>query len=179
VWRRYAALRGMLTMRRLHLYRLALTWLACLATSSALLWSCADGEVVACEPEGACDCREGEDRPTACTCQGGSTCRIDADHIEFDCEGNAGCELACGNDCLITCPGTTRCEVHVGDGAEISCPGTATCNVVCAGDCAVQVTGAARATVTCEAEGAECEIRGCPATTDCGGGVFACKTACP
>lgn len=119
-----------------------------------------DADVRDCEPEGACYCSEGEERETLCTCEGGSTCSIDGDNIEFECGGNAACGLTCGEDCLITCPGTTSCTVEVGDGAEVICPGTATCDITCFGDCVVEVDGAASAQVDCvnEDDGAICEV---------------------
>jgi hypothetical protein len=139
-----------------------------------------DAEVEFCEPEGACECTDGVERETACVCVGGSTCSVDGDDIEFSCDGNADCSLVCGTNCLITCPGTTQCTVDVGDGAVVDCPGTASCDVLCRGDCEVAVAGAADAIVTCEAEadGAVCDFTGC-SPTDCGDGVYACRTACP
>ncbi len=120
------------------------------------------GEVRECEPEGACFCTEGTERETLCVCEGGSDCSIDGDNIEFECDGNAACGLACGEDCLVTCPGTTSCTVEVGDGAVVSCPGTSTCHVTCFGDCEINVDGAASAEVDCvhEDQGAVCEING-------------------
>lgn len=134
--------------------------------------------VYECEPADACSCGPGNERPTACTCSGGSTCEIDGDGIEFHCQGNANCGLACGTNCLVTCPGTTSCSVEVGNDGHVSCPGTATCQVACRGDCTVAMTGNARSTVRCESEDANCEITGCDAT-DCGDGVFACRMDCP
>jgi hypothetical protein len=121
-----------------------------------------DAEVRECLPEGACFCTEGVERETACVCEGGSSCSIDGDNIEFECDGNAACGLTCGVNCLVTCPGTTTCTVEVGDDAIISCPGTATCNITCLEDCTVEVAGAANATVDCvkEAEGAVCTVNG-------------------
>lgn len=105
---------------------------------------------------------------------------LDGNQIEFQCQGNAGCGMTCGTDCLITCPGTTTCTVDIGDGSIVSCPGTATCDVRCHGDCIVQMAGAARSIVRCEKadEGAECIVEGCT-PVDCGNGVRACRTACP
>jgi hypothetical protein len=136
--------------------------------------------VAECSPANACSCGPGVDRPTACTCGGGSTCEIDGDAIEFQCQGNAACGMNCGTDCLITCPGTTSCTVDVGDRGEISCPGTATCEIRCRANCTVEMTGTARSTVYCDgaADGATCEINGCNAT-DCGDGIYACRMACP
>lgn len=131
-----------------------------------------------CEPADACSCGPGVDRPTACTCNGGSSCEIEGDDIEFQCQGNAACGMTCGTDCLITCPGTTSCSVDVDDGGIVSCPGTATCEVICRGDCTVEMTGTARSTLRCEAEDATCEVTGCD-VTDCGDGVFACRMDCP
>ncbi len=117
-------------------------------------------EVRTCDPESACTCTDGVERATACTCAGGSSCTIDGDDIEFQCEGNAACGLTCGADCLITCPGTTSCTVTVGDRGEVTCPGTATCDITCLGDCTVDVAGAATANVDCvhEADGAVCMV---------------------
>lgn len=137
-----------------------------------------DAEVEYCEPEGACSCMEGVERETACTCNGGSTCEIEGNSIEFQCQGNAGCGMSCGDDCLITCPGTTSCDIDVGNRAEINCPGTASCNVSCRGSCSLQMAGAARALLTCEDPDADCTMDGCRAE-DCGDGVFACGMDCP
>lgn len=137
-----------------------------------------DAHIEACEPENACSCGPGTERETSCSCTGGSSCEIEGDDIEFRCDGNAGCGMSCGNDCLITCPGTTTCDIEVGDDGVIECPGTATCNVVCHGSCALSLAGAARAVLTCEDDAAACEMSGCQAT-DCGNGVFACRAECP
>lgn len=153
--------------------------------SLAFVGGCGDDDgtgaaVVECMPEGACMCGPGNERPIACSCAGGSSCVLDGNEIEFQCQGNAGCGMSCGTDCLVTCPGTTQCTVEVGDRGIVSCPGTATCDIVCHGDCTVQMAGAARSTIRCEheADGAECVIEGCQ-PTDCGDGVWACGTACP
>jgi len=139
-----------------------------------------DATVEQCEPAGACMCTDGTERDIRCTCTGGSTCTVSGGGIEFDCEGNAACELNCGDDCLIVCPGTTSCGVTVGDQGAVRCPGTASCDVTCAENCAVEVAGAADVVVRCEAEasGAACEIVGC-SPEDCGAGVYACGTECP
>ena len=146
-----------------------------------LLAACGgDGEVETCEPENACTCTDGVARDTACVCNGGSTCTITGDSIEFSCGGNAACGLVCGTDCLITCPGTTTCTVDVGDDAEITCPGTASCDVLCRADCTVDVAGNADALVHCDAEdtGSTCTVTGC-SPMSCGNGVYACSTGCP
>lgn len=137
-------------------------------------------EVLECEPAGSCSCGPGTERPTACTCNGGSSCEIDGNDIEFQCQGNAACGMSCGTNCLITCPGTTSCTVEVEDDGIVSCPGTATCEVLCHGDCTVEMTGTAGSIVRCagEADGAACDITGCSAT-DCGDGVHACRMDCP
>jgi len=139
-----------------------------------------DATIERCEPASACSCTAGTDRETRCTCAGGSSCSVAGGGIEFDCQGNAACELTCGDDCLITCPGTTSCGVVAGDGSVVRCPGTASCDVTCEGDCDVTIEGAADAVVRCEAEdiGAVCELSGC-SFDDCGDGVYACGTACP
>ena len=131
-----------------------------------------------CEPANSCSCEPGVERDTLCRCSGGSECEIDGDGIEFQCDGNAGCGMTCGTDCLITCPGTTTCDVDVGNGAEISCPGTATCNVTCHGSCQLSMAGAARSVLICNDAAADCQMGGCN-PTDCGDGVFACGTSCP
>jgi hypothetical protein len=138
------------------------------------------GQVQECRPEGACTCEAGVERATRCTCEGGSSCTVLGNDIEFACEGNAACGLDCGTDCLVSCPGTTSCTVVVGDDAVVVCPGTATCDVTCRADCAVEMSGASRAVVRCEAEagGAVCTLTSC-AIEDCGGGVYACRTSCP
>jgi hypothetical protein len=139
-----------------------------------------DAELELCEPEDACFCDEGVEREIACVCEGGSTCSISGDSIEFSCDGNAACSLECGTNCLVTCPGTTTCTVSVGDEAVVSCPGTASCDVLCLGDCAVDVAGAASAVVRCETEvdGADCSMSGCEPMS-CGDGIYACRTGCP
>lgn len=150
-------------------------------SSLSLFLACSDSddaEVTACEPENACQCTDGTERDTACVCVGGSTCSIEGNSIEFSCQGNAACGLSCGTDCLITCPGTTMCTVATGDDAVVECPGTASCDVTCHGDCTVNVAGAAKAVLRCTEENASCELAGCSAT-DCGNGIWACKTACP
>lgn len=146
-----------------------------------LLTHCSDDATIEqCEPTNACSCTDGTERDTRCTCVGGSTCEVTGGGIEFYCEGNAACELNCGDDCLIVCPGTTSCGVTAGDQAEVRCPGTASCDITCEADCAVEVDGAADAVIRCEAEptGAVCEIIGC-SPEDCGEGVYVCGTACP
>ena len=139
-----------------------------------------DAEIQMCLPENACSCTDGVERDTSCTCVGGASCSVEGDSIEFQCEGNATCNLSCGTDCLVTCPGTTSCTVEVGDGAVIVCPGTASCDVTCNGDCLVEMSGNADSIVRCvnEADGAVCQVTGCSAT-DCGNNVDACNTACP
>ena len=132
-----------------------------LAASFVLLVACGDSaEVRECTPEGACTCVDGTERDIACSCVGGSSCVIEGDDIEFQCEGNASCGMTCGDNCLVTCPGTTSCTVTVGEGGVVSCPGTASCDITCLGDCTVTVAGAASATVDCvnEAEGAICTV---------------------
>lgn len=137
-------------------------------------------QVHECTPEGACTCTEGTQRETACSCEGGSSCVVTGDNIEFACDGNAACGLDCGTNCLVTCPGTTSCTVAVGDDAVVVCPGTATCDITCRADCTVDMSGTSRAVVHCagEADGATCTFTGC-AVTDCGDHVYACRTDCP
>jgi hypothetical protein len=133
-----------------------------------------------CAPESACMCTEGTMRATSCACAGGSTCTIDGDDIEFACDGNAACGLNCGTNCLITCPGTTSCTVSTGDEGDVTCPGTASCDITCLADCRISIAGNATAVVRCEGEssGASCDVTGCT-LTDCGGGIYACRTSCP
>jgi hypothetical protein len=146
-----------------------------------LFAACGDeADVESCEPANACSCDDGVERDIACVCAGGAECSISGDNIEFSCDGNADCNLACGADCLITCPGTTTCTVEVGDDAVVSCPGTASCDVLCQANCSVEVGGNADALVRCadEADGAICELTGC-SPVSCGDGVYACGIACP
>jgi hypothetical protein len=138
-------------------------------------------EIHSCEPENACTCTDtSTERDLLCTCSGGATCSIDGDNIEFSCDGNAGCNYACGDNCLYNCVGTTVCEVHSGDNGEVLCTGTTTCDVHCEGDCTVSSPGTSSTILRClnEAAGAVCEITDCNAT-DCGDGVYTCRTACP
>jgi len=139
-----------------------------------------NAQIQQCTPTNACTCTAGTQRDTACTCSGGASCAISGDSIEFQCDGNADCNLTCGTDCLITCPGTTSCTVDVDDNAVVECPGTASCDVTCRGNCTVDISGNADAIVRCldQANGAVCTVNGC-STTDCGNGVSACRTTCP
>jgi hypothetical protein len=140
-----------------------------------------DATIHTCEPENACSCTDtSASRDVLCTCVGGSSCSIDGDNIEFACDGNASCSYTCGENCLFNCVGTTGCEVHSGDGGHILCTGTTTCDVHCYGDCTVDSPGTSSSIVRClaEADGAVCTITSCTAT-DCGDGVYACRTPCP
>lgn len=173
----YPNLEGRMTGTR------ATTGWALVAATAIALAGCGndgDAEVRECTPENACTCTDGVERDLSCSCTGGSTCSIDGDDIEFACDGNAACGLVCGANCLITCPGTTSCTVDTGDDGVVSCPGTAFCDITCREDCTVDIAGTAEAIVTCEleAEGAVCDVVGCN-LTDCGGGVYACRTECP
>ena len=158
--------------------------LFCGVVLSALLSAGCDGAGSAtidlCEPEGSCFCAEGTELETRCTCVGGSTCSVSGGGVELDCQGNAVCNLDCGEDCIIVCPGTTTCTVTTGEGSAIRCPGTASCDITCDGSCAVEVAGAADVVVRCDAEatGGACEISGC-SPEDCGQSVYACGTSCP
>lgn len=150
-------------------------------SAAGLLAHCgSDATIEECEPEGACSCEAGTERETRCTCVGGSSCSVTGGGIEFTCDGNAACDLSCGEDCLIFCPGTTSCAVTAGDQAVVRCPGTASCSITCEESCSVEIEGAADAVVRCEAEstGATCEITGC-SLEDCGDGVYACRATCP
>ena len=152
-----------------------------LAWALLLLGGCSDStSIEQCEPASACMCTQGTERETRCTCSGGSTCTVSGGGIELDCQGNADCALNCGEDCLTVCPGTTSCSVITGDQSEVRCQGTASCDVTCESNCSVEVTGAADAVVECaeESAGAVCALTGCD-FEDCGGSVYACRTACP
>lgn len=150
---------------------------------AALLVHCGDesnATIEQCEPEGACSCSPGTERPVRCSCVGGSACTVSGGGIEFSCDGNADCDLTCGENCLVECPGTTSCMVTAGNATEVRCPGTASCDITCEASCAVEIRGAADGVVRCEAEssGAVCAITGCT-PEECGDGVYACGTACP
>jgi len=154
-------------------------WLACCWLAAG----CGGGaNVEECEPEGSCSCEPGTERATSCSCTGGSNCSISGDDIEFQCDGNAGCGLDCGTNCLVTCPGTTSCNVEVDDEAVVRCPGTAECTVTCSGSCTLEMAGNATSLLTCEgeADGADtdCVMEGCT-PTECGDGVYACGMDCP
>jgi hypothetical protein len=154
---------------------------AALLVSALGLIACGpdDGaEIEECDPPGACSCEPGTERETSCSCTGGSECVIEGDSIEFHCDGNAGCGMTCGTDCLITCPGTTSCDVVVDEAAVIDCPGTAECYVTCLGSCTLSMAGASRSTLICDDPAADCAMEGCSAT-DCGDGVFTCRSDCP
>jgi hypothetical protein len=68
--------------------------------------------------------------------------------------------------------------VVVDEAAVIDCPGTAECYVTCLGSCTLSMAGASRSTLICDDPAADCAMEGCSAT-DCGDGVFTCRSDCP
>jgi hypothetical protein len=117
-----------------------------------------------------------------CSCLGGTECTVSGGDgaVTLVCEGNARCDLECGDDCTVECPGTSGCVATMGDDSTASCAGTAECDYVCKGDCSADCPGTSRCTVTC-APGFDCDM----VITSCGGMVtecadgLACRTACP
>ena len=134
-----------------------------------------DVEVLECV--GSCTC---DDDTRTCTCQGGTECTIEGEEdITLVCDGNASCDLACGNRCHVICPGTTGCTAEMGDDSIAECQGNAECDYTCLGDCEVQCSGTPQCIVRC-AEGATCTIVDCDSQlTDCGDGIQVCRTNCP
>lgn len=149
-----------------------------LALSTALVFSnCGDDEVKVIECEGSCTC----DQDTrTCACQGGTECVVEGyDDVTLVCEGNARCELSCGDRCHVECPGTAGCNAEMGDDSSAVCNGTGDCEYTCSGDCEVNCPGVSRCVLRCP-EDAECQITDCPAITlqECGNGVLVCRSTC-
>lgn len=136
-----------------------------------------DGDADILECIGSCTC---DDDTRTCTCHGGTQCTIEGEEdITLVCDGNASCDLACGDRCHVICPGTTGCTAEMGDDSTAECQGNAECDYTCLGDCEVQCSGTPQCIVRC-ADGATCTITECDSQlTDCGGGIQACRTNCP
>jgi hypothetical protein len=135
-----------------------------------------DDGVAVLECSGTCSCN---DDTRTCSCAGGTECTLAGEgNVTFTCDGNASCDLVCGDDCNIVCPGTTGCTAESGAGAEFECQGNASCDFTCQADCVVDCQGAAQCLVRCEDE-ATCNLDACRGATPCGDGVFACGRACP
>jgi hypothetical protein len=135
-----------------------------------------EGDVAILECDGNCSCN---DVTRTCSCSGGTECTIEGEgNLRFTCDGNASCDLNCGNDCEIVCPGTTGCTAEAGEGASFECQGNAICEFTCRANCSVRCAGAAQCLVTCD-DTEPCNLDECQGSTDCGNGVFACGRACP
>lgn len=149
-----------------------------LVIAGALLGACGgsdDVDILECTGECTCD----PDIDT-CSCLGGTECTVEASgEVTLVCEGNARCDLACGDGCHVECPGTSGCSAEMGDGSTGVCNGTGTCDFVCTGDCSVDCTGVSQCSLQCDPD-AVCEITSCGAQLeDCGDGLLVCRTACP
>lgn len=134
----------------------------------------------ACAP----DCAAG-----ACVCEGGCTCAMGCPALDCDatCRG-AGtvCTVAAspGSDAALRCVEGARCTVDArsSTGFDLDCAGRDTsCDVDCTGssNCGLRCSMGAACILRC-ATATGCGISPCAGgATDCGGGVFACGTACP
>lgn len=147
-----------------------------IALSILLCAACGGDDVDVLECTGECTCDE---ETNTCSCLGGTDCVVEADGaVTLVCEGNARCDLECGDNCTVDCPGTSGCAAGMGANSTGTCAGNAACDYTCAGDCSIDCPGAARCTLVCP-EGAECEITSCPMVTSCPNGVLACRASCP
>jgi hypothetical protein len=140
------------------------------------LGACGGGnDVDILECTGQCTCDQETD---TCSCLGGTDCTVESSGaVTLICEGNARCDLTCGDGCRVECPGTAGCTASMGANSTGQCNGTASCDFSCAGDCSVDCPGTSQCTLACP-EGADCAITSCPMVTSCGGGVLACRTGC-
>ncbi len=135
-----------------------------------------DGDVEVLECSGTCNCNDDE---RTCSCAGGTECALEGEgDVTFTCDGNASCDLSCGDGCEIICPGTTGCVAESGAGASFECQGNAMCEFTCLADCSVSCGGTTQCLVHCDDED-ECDLSDCRNSTDCGEGTFACGRACP
>lgn len=109
--------------------------------------ACGDDDIEVLECTGSCSC---DQETRTCSCSGGTTCTIEgAKDITFKCDGNAACNLACGENCHVICPGTTGCTVTLGNNSTAECQGNAVCNYDCEGNCEAECGGASTCNVTC------------------------------
>ncbi len=131
-------------------------------------------EVLECT--GSCEC---DPDTRTCSCLGGTECVVEgADDVTLICEGNARCELECGNRCHVECPGTAGCSAEMGFDSTAICNGTGDCEYYCLGDCEVDCPGTSACFVYCP-EDAFCEITSCPQVEECEDGGLACRRDCP
>jgi len=98
--------------------------------------------------------------------------------VTFTCDGNASCDLHCGDQCDIICPGTTGCSAESGASASFECQGNAECEFTCLSDCTVSCGGATRCLVHCDDPDA-CDLSDCRNAIDCGNDTHACGRPCP
>jgi hypothetical protein len=132
------------------------------------LGGCSSSDIEVLECTGECECDE---ETNTCSCLGGTECVVEGGvGVTLTCDGNARCDLACGEECHVDCHGTTGCDATLGDNSTAACSGTVDCNYTCLGDCVVDCPGTSRCTVAC-ADGATCEVTSCPSVTDCGEGM--------
>lgn len=152
---------------------LGLLAFTCAVASTA---SCGSDDVDILECTGECEC---DQSTSTCSCLGGTDCTVEGGvNVTLICEGNARCDLECGAGCQVECPGTAGCAATMGDDSTGICNGSGTCDYTCLGDCTVDCPGVSSCTVQC-AEGATCDITSCTQQEDCGGGLLACRSACP
>jgi hypothetical protein len=148
----------------------------------ALLGACGDdGGTEVLECTGTCSCVE---ETRTCSCTGGSDCVVaGARDVTLICEGNAVCDLECDELCAVECPGTAGCTALIGPDSSAVCNGTGSCDYTCEGDCTVDCPGSSQCIVRCGAPDAgpagTCTVTSCRDVVDCGGGIQACRTACP
>jgi hypothetical protein len=103
-------------------------------------------EILECS--GACEC---DAETNTCSCLGGTDCVIEGDvpGMTLLCEGNARCDLECGDECHVECPGTGGCDALMGANSTGVCNGTGSCTFLCVGDCSVDCPGSSSCVVSC------------------------------
>ena len=130
-----------------------------------------------CVPEGPyewpADCDNLDCKTAVCdvTCVMGSTCgRLDctaSPQCRIDCQPQTTCkDVDCtgAESCFTYCDESAACDVTCNDAkaCSLNCLPNANCLLRCGG-----------------ATAPACQITGCAAPVDCGGGVFVCNRSCP